>query len=132
MLVNPYEKLNTLYSFLKTHQKQKILIFVSTCKEARFLYEAFKKFRFGCPIYEIQGHQKQKKRMAIYFTFSEKRYGILISTNIASRGLDFPMIDWVIQFDIPEDTETYVHRVGRTARYKADGKALTFVNHSEK
>ena len=57
--------------------------------------------------------------MAIYFTFCEKKYGILVSTNIASRGLDFPMIDWVIQLDIPEDVETYVHRVGRTARYRS-------------
>lgn len=68
--------------------------------------------------------------MAIYFTFCEKKYGLLISTNIASRGLDFPMIDWVIQFDIPENTETYVHRVGRTARFKYEGKSLTFISES--
>jgi ATP-dependent RNA helicase DDX10/DBP4 len=54
-------------------------------------------------MYELQGHQKQKKRMAIYFTFCEKKYGILVCTNIASRGLDFPMVDWVVQLDIPED-----------------------------
>jgi ATP-dependent RNA helicase DDX10/DBP4 len=82
----------------------------------------------GLPMYELQGHQKQKKRMAIYFTFCERKYGLLISTNIASRGLDFPMIDWVIQFDIPENTETYVHRIGRTARFKYEGKGLTFVS----
>lgn len=41
--------------------------------------------------------------MAIYFTFCQKKYGILVCTNIASRGLDFPMVDWVIQLDIPED-----------------------------
>ena len=70
--------------------------------------------------------------MAIYFTFCEKKYGILICTNIASRGLDFPMIDWVLQFDIPEDTETYVHRVGRTARFKYEGKGLTFITEGEK
>lgn len=52
-------------------------------------------------------------------------------TNIASRGLDFPMIDWVIQYDIPENTETYVHRIGRTARFKYEGKSLTFVSPAE-
>ncbi len=69
--------------------------------------------------------------MAIYFTFCEKKYGILVCTNIASRGLDFPMVDWVIQLDIPEDVETYVHRVGRTARFKYDGKSLAFVTEHE-
>jgi ATP-dependent RNA helicase DDX10/DBP4 len=97
----------------------------------RFIYESFKKFRLGLPMYELQGHQKQKKRMAIYFTFCEKKYGLLVCTNIASRGLDFPMIDWVIQYDIPENTETYVHRIGRTARFKYEGKSLTFVSPSE-
>ena len=70
--------------------------------------------------------------MAIYFTFCQKKYGVLICTNIASRGLDFPKIDWVLQFDIPEDSETYVHRIGRTARFKYEGKGLIFVNESEK
>jgi ATP-dependent RNA helicase DDX10/DBP4 len=123
--------MNTLYSFLKTHQREKIIVFVSTCKQVRFIYESLKKFRLGLPMYELQGHQKQKKRMAIYFTFCEKKYGLLISTNIASRGLDFPMIDWVIQYDIPENTETYVHRIGRTARFKYEGKGLMFVSKAE-
>ena len=103
MVVTPQDKLNVLYSFLKTHNKQKILIFASTCKQVRFIYEAFRKFRLSTPLYELQGHQNQKKRMAIYFTFCQKKYGILVCTNIASRGLDFPMVDWVIQLDIPED-----------------------------
>lgn len=116
---------------MKTHQREKIIVFVSTCKQVRFIYEAFKKFRLGLPMYELQGHQKQKKRMAIYFTFCEKKYGLLVSTNIASRGLDFPMIDWVIQFDIPENPETYVHRIGRTARFKYEGKSLAFISEHE-
>lgn len=119
MIVPHEEKVNTFYSFLKSHHKQKIVVFVSTCKQVRFLYEALRKFKLGFPLYELQGHQKQKKRMAIYFTFCEKRYGILLCTNIAARGLDFPMVDWVIQFDIPDQIDTYVHRVGRTARYKS-------------
>jgi ATP-dependent RNA helicase DDX10/DBP4 len=107
------------------------LIFASTCKQVRFIYEAFRKFRLATPLYELQGHQNQKKRMAIYFTFCEKKYGILVCTNIASRGLDFPMVDWVVQLDIPEDVETYVHRVGRTARFKYEGKSLAFVADHE-
>lgn len=69
--------------------------------------------------------------MAIFYTFCEKQYGILFCTNIASRGLDFPQVDWVIQVDIPEDVETYVHRVGRTARFRSEGRSLTFIAPSE-
>ena len=131
MLVNPEDKINTLYSFLKSHLKQKIVVFVSTCKQVRFLYEAFRKFRLGTPLYELQGHQKQKKRMAMYFTFCEKRHGILLCTNIAARGLDFPLVDWVLQFDVPQHADTYVHRVGRTARYRAEGKSAKLILNFE-
>ena len=131
MLVNPEDKINTFYSFLKSHLKQKIVVFVSTCKQVRFLYEAFRKFRLATPLYELQGHQKQKKRMAMYFTFCEKRHGILLCTNIAARGLDFPLVDWVLQFDVPQHADTYVHRVGRTARYRAEGKSLLLANEHE-
>ena len=67
----------------------------------------------------------------MYFTFAEKRFATLLTTNVASRGLDFPKIDWVVQFDCPEDIPTYVHRVGRTARYKAGGNFLLMLLKSE-
>ena len=130
MVVRPQDKINTFYSFLKSHQKQKIFVFLSTCKQVRFIYEAFRKFKLGSPLYELQGHQKQTKRMAIYFTFCEKKYGVLLCTNIAARGLDFPKVDWVIQMDAPEQADIYVHRVGRTARYRSEGKGLLFVTES--
>lgn len=101
---------------------------MSTCKQVRFLYESFRKFKLGSPLYELQGHQKQKKRMAIYFTFCEKKHGVLLCTNIAARGLDFPLVDWVIQIDIPDNPNIYVHRVGRTARYKSEGRSLVLVS----
>ena len=69
--------------------------------------------------------------MAIFFTFSEKKHAVLFTTNLASRGLDFPSVDWVFQVDCPDDTATYVHRVGRTARLKADGKSLLLLLPSE-
>ena len=65
--------------------------------------------------------------MAIYFTFCEKRYGVLLCTNIAARGLDFPHVDWVVQIDIPDQPDTYVHRVGRTARAGRGGTSVTLV-----
>jgi ATP-dependent RNA helicase DDX10/DBP4 len=56
---------------------------------------------------------------------------VLFCTDIASRGIDFPAVDWVVQYDCPEDVLTYIHRVGRTARYKSKGNSLLFLTPSE-
>ena len=69
--------------------------------------------------------------MAIFFTFSEKRFAALMTTNITARGLDFPYVNWILQVDIPENSVTYIHRIGTTARYKSGGKALTFITPEE-
>jgi ATP-dependent RNA helicase DDX10/DBP4 len=74
---------------------------------------------------------EQNKRTAIYFQFVEKKNAVLFSTDISARGIDFPAVDWVIQVDCPEDVATYIHRVGRTARYKSKGNALLFLLPSE-
>ena len=55
----------------------------------------------------------------------------MLSTDVAARGLDFPNIDWVVQFDAPEDAATYIHRVGRAGRFRSKGNALTFILPSE-
>jgi ATP-dependent RNA helicase DDX10/DBP4 len=80
----------------------------------------------------LHGKQEQNKRTAIYYQFVEKKLAVLFATDIASRGIDFPSVDWVIQFDCPEDVNTYIHRVGRTARYKSKGNAILFLLESEK
>ena len=80
---------------------------------------------------ELHGKQETNKRTAIYFQFVEKKQAVLLATDIASRGVDFPAVDWVIQFDCPEDLDTYIHRVGRTARHKSKGNALMFLLPSE-
>lgn len=80
---------------------------------------------------ELHGRQKQDKRTAIFFTFTEKRQAVLFTTNVAARGLDFPKVDWVISMDCPEDVENYIHRVGRTARYNAGGFSLLMLLPSE-
>ena len=61
----------------------------------------------------------------------EKKQAVLFSTDISARGVDFPAVDWVVQVDCPEDTSTYIHRVGRTARYKSKGNALLLMLPSE-
>ena len=131
MVIPHHEKVDSLFSFLKSHQNSKILIFVSTVKQVRFLYESLKRLRLGMPMFEYHGRQIQPKRTAMFFTFKEQKNGLLISTNISSRGLDFPKVHWVVQMDCPDCMETYVHRIGRTARFNTKGKSLLFVDPSE-
>lgn len=87
--------------------------------------------RPGVPLLHMHGKQKQLQRLEIYQRFLSAKHSILFATDIAARGLDFPSIDWVVQVDCPEDVETYIHRVGRTARYQSKGKALLFLLPSE-
>lgn len=79
----------------------------------------------------LHGKQKQDKRSIMFEKFSRAKAAALFCTDIAARGLDFPRVDWVIQVDCPEDGETYIHRVGRTARYNSNGRALMFLLPSE-
>ena len=124
-------KLNLLFSFIKSHLKQKTIVFLSSCKQVRFVYESFKILHPGVPIMEMHGKQKQSKRTAIYFSFLEKTEAVLFSTDIAARGLDFPSVNWVVQVDCPDDVESYIHRVGRTARYKSGGNSMIMILPSE-
>ncbi|KAL5036436.1 ATP-dependent RNA helicase dbp4 [Batrachochytrium dendrobatidis] len=126
------KKLDILFSFIKTHLKQKILVFLSSCKQVRFVFETFCKMQPGMPLLCLHGKQKQAKRVAIFEQYCRKQGACLFATDIAARGLDFPAVDWVVQVDCPEDAATYIHRVGRTARYESHGQALLLLLPSEK
>ncbi|XP_020592984.1 DEAD-box ATP-dependent RNA helicase 32 [Phalaenopsis equestris] len=125
------QKLNVLWSFIKSHLRSKMIVFLSTCKQVKFVYEAFKKLRPGIPLKCLHGNMKQNTRMAIYLDFCETT-SVLFSTDVASRGLDFPAVDWVIQVDCPEDVAAYIHRVGRTARFASGGNSVLFLSPSER
>lgn len=131
-IVVPLEsKMDRLWSFIKTHLYHKTIVFLSSCKQVRFVYEAFRHLRPGVPLMHLHGKQKQMQRLEIYNRFITSEHAVLFATDIAARGLDFPSVGWVVQVDCPEDVDTYVHRVGRTARYQSKGKALLFLSPSE-
>ena len=125
------KKLDVLWSFIKTHLQSKIIVFMSSCKQVRFVFETFCKMHPGVPLLHLHGKQKQSARLTMYTKFSSTSHAVLFATDIAARGLDFPSVDWVLQMDAPEDADTYIHRVGRTARYESKGKALLFLMPSE-
>lgn len=125
------EKLDTLYAFIKTHLKAKILVFFASSKQVRFAYETFRRLQPGIPLLHLHGKQKQQARMDVVANFSAAQNSCLISTDVVARGIDFPAVDWVIQVDCPEDAATYIHRVGRSARFDKKGHALLCLTPSE-
>ncbi|KAJ1017746.1 hypothetical protein NDA16_005065 [Ustilago loliicola] len=131
MLVDLEKKLDLLFSFIRTHTKCKALVFMSSCRQVQFVHETFCKLRPGVSLMALHGKQKQAKRLQIFTQFTKTQHALLFATDIAARGLDFPAVDWVIQLDVPEDVDTYIHRVGRTARYTAKGNSLLFILPSE-
>ncbi len=126
-----HDKLDTLWSFLRANLKFKILVFLSSGKQVRFVYESFRHLQPGIPLLHLHGRQKQTARLDITTRFSATKNACLFATDVVARGLDFPAVDWVIQLDCPEDADTYIHRVGRTARYERNGRAVLFLEPSE-
>lgn len=125
------KKLDVLLGFIKSHLKHKTIVFLATCRQVRFVHSVFCKLQPGIPLCALHGKYKQGKRVEIYYEFLNKPAAVLFATDIAARGLDFPRVDWVLQLDCPEDTANYIHRVGRTARYNKQGKALMCLLPSE-
>ena len=125
------DKLDTLWSFIRSNLKSKTLVFMSSGKQVRFVYESFRRMQPGIPLLHIHGRQKQSARMDVTRRFSDTRTSCLFATDVAARGLDIPAVDWVVQLDCPEDADTYIHRVGRTARYERDGRAVMFLDPTE-
>lgn len=119
-----------LYTFLRRNLKKKIIVFMSSCNAVKFYYELLN--HVDIPVLDLHGRQKQNKRTTTFYKFSKAQSAILICTDVAARGLDIPAVDWIIQFDPPDEPKEYIHRVGRTARgVDAKGKALLFLLPSE-
>lgn len=126
-----HQKVNMLFSFMRSHLHKKIIVFFACCKEVQYLFRVFCRLRPGISVLALHGKQQQMKRVEVYNDFVRKKAAVLFATDIAARGLDFPAVNWVVQFDCPEDANTYIHRVGRTARYKEGGEALLILLPSE-
>ncbi|XP_042272151.1 probable ATP-dependent RNA helicase DDX10 [Thunnus maccoyii] len=131
VLCELHQKVNMLYSFIRSHLQKKTIVFFACCKEVQYLFRTFCRLRPGIPVLALHGKQQQMKRVEVYNDFLRKQNAVLFATDIAARGLDFPAVNWVLQFDCPEDADTYIHRVGRTARYKEGGEALLLLLPSE-
>jgi ATP-dependent RNA helicase DDX18/HAS1 len=118
-----------LFTFLKKNMKKKMIVFMSSCNSVK--YHADLLNYIDIPVLDLHGKQKQQKRTNTFFEFVNAEKGILLCTDVAARGLDIPAVDWIIQYDPPDNPREYIHRVGRTARAGGRGKALLFLLPSE-
>lgn len=115
-----------LYSFLKRNLSKKVMVFFSSCNSVKYHSELLRYIQVDC--LDIHGKQKQQKRTSTFFDFCKAEKGILLCTDVAARGLDIPDVDWIVQYDPPDEPKEYIHRVGRTARGEGKkGNALLFL-----
>lgn len=129
-VVSKPDKMRLLYSLLETYKKDTILIFSRTKHGAKRITRDIR--NNGHTATEIHSNRTQAQRKTALEGFSRGRFRIMVATDIAARGIDVKQISVVINFDLPDNSEDYVHRIGRTGRAGRSGKAISFVTPSEK
>jgi len=123
------QKIALMKYLLPQKQFGSIIIFCSRKQNVKQLCYELKKARFS--VEEIHSDLEQEKREQVLMDFKNKKLKMLVATDILSRGIDIEDIDLVINFDVPNDAEDYIHRIGRTARAATDGTAYTIVSDKE-
>jgi len=124
-------KPNFLYNYLDHvgHKHKLIMIFVNTCSLTLVLSDYLS--MMGVNSLPLHGKMTLPKRKAAIATFKCRNKNVLVCTDVAGRGLDIPNVDYVINYDVPEAVESYVHRVGRTGRAGNTGTSIVFVGQYE-
>ena len=130
MFVEMDDKRFFLESFIKENPESKIIIFVRTRVRAERVAKAME--RVSIPSITIHGEKDQSERSDAMRKFKDGDCQILIATDVSARGIDIPDINYVINYDLPDKTENYVHRVGRTGRGVNKGLAISFCSEDEK
>jgi ATP-dependent RNA helicase RhlE len=124
-------KVNLLEFLLRTNPGfSKVLVFVSTKKLADDVYELISA-KFPDEVGVIHSNKSQNFRLEAFRSFNENRLRVLIATDLVARGLDFDDITHVVNFDMPEVPENYIHRIGRTGRADKKGVALAFITKND-
>lgn len=134
-IVGHEQRLSALHHFVQSKRGQKLIVFFSTCSAVDFFSRVLEHLHDGddtsVPVIALHGKMPQKKRTANYDRFVGLSSGLLVCTDVVARGIDLPDVDWIIQYDPPQDPNFFVHRVGRTARAGRSGSALSFLSSNE-
>ncbi len=123
------QKLSIVQHLFEQEVPEKVIVFVSSKIKVKEVTRALKMKKLN--VGEMHSDLEQVQREQIMRDFKAGRINILVATDIVSRGIDIDDIRLVINYDVPNDSEDYVHRIGRTARANNDGVAITFVNEKE-
>lgn len=123
------QKLGIIESLFKEQQPERVIIFASSKIKVKEATKALKRLKLN--VGEMHSDLDQSQREAIMHEFRNGRINMLVATDIVARGIDIDDIRLVINYDVPHDSEDYVHRIGRTARANNDGCAITFVSETE-
>ncbi len=129
-VVRKNDKMRLLDSILTEYAKDTILVFSRTKHGAKRIARDIR--NMGHTATEIHGNRSQAQRRHALDGFTKKKFRIMVATDIAARGIDVSHISLVINFDLPDNSEDYVHRIGRTGRAGRSGKAVSFVTPSQK
>ena len=127
--VEPYDKYKLLRLLLAQEKPEMAIVFTRTKHGAEKLAKNLSLDGLSCE--EIHGNLRQARRDRVMKALRGNKLDVLVATDLASRGIDVNGITHIINFDIPEDPEAYVHRIGRTARMGAKGRAFTFVTREQ-
>lgn len=123
------QKLRIIESIFKQGDLERVIIFSGKKTKVKDIAQKLKKMNINCGA--MHSDLTQAERDDIMFRFKSGQINVLIATDIVSRGIDIDDIYMVINYDVPHDSEDYVHRIGRTARAQRDGRAITFVSEEE-
>ncbi len=130
LVCDPVHKMSRLLNVLSDMHRMKVIVFFATCASVGYFSTVTKRTLPDINVVAIHG-KIHKKRQQLFNKFSESSQGVLMCTDVMARGVDFPSVDWVIQFDPPSSTKAFVHRCGRTARMGKKGQALVMLLPSE-
>jgi len=124
--VGKHEKIPLLLGILKKEEPDRAIIFVNTRRAAEMVVERLNRNNWKAQA--ITGEIEQKKRLRILAEFKEGKLPILVATDVASRGIHVESVTHVINYDLPQDAEDYVHRIGRTGRAGLNGRAVSLAD----
>lgn len=126
-------KLDALVWFLSQHREHKVIVYFLTCATVDYMYRLMQGLPQVAEMSMMSFHGKipSKKRTKLLERFTAQPAGVLLVTDVAARGIDFPNVDWVVQWDAPQDPAAYTHRIGRTARMGRAGSGLVLLTPEE-
>ena len=128
LVIKDREKTDYLFNFIKENRTGQTIVFCSTKERTRRVARELEKARFN--VVSIEGDMSQFRRDKTMYLFRKGKADILVATDVAARGIDVPEVALVINYDVPNQDLVYFHRIGRTARAGAKGRAITLVSYS--